>query len=160
MYPPSKKNNYHYPTMLSVPFPLLSILRNFEFVYLKSGFAHLIFSRCFIISRFFLGNHDYKTFHHKTLEPILRKKPPFMWNQVSCFYSITIIQVFFSIVTYFIIAYHISQVNVQTNYCNSNLLIFDVKQLNKTMKLYYFYTLKALWDGQGIIKMYYGMSRV
>ena len=28
------------------------------------------------------------------------------------------------------------------------------------MKLYYFYTLKALWDGQGKIKMYYGMSMV
>ena len=28
------------------------------------------------------------------------------------------------------------------------------------MKLYYFYTLKALWDGQGKIKMYYGMPRV
>ena len=30
------------------------------------------------------------------------------------------------------------------------------------MKLYYFYTLKQLWDGQGKIKMYlyYGMSRV
>ena len=28
------------------------------------------------------------------------------------------------------------------------------------MKLYYFYTLKALWDSQGKIKMYYGMSRV
>ena len=28
------------------------------------------------------------------------------------------------------------------------------------MKLYYFYTLKAMWDGQGKIKMYYGMSRV
>ena len=28
------------------------------------------------------------------------------------------------------------------------------------MKLYYFYTLKALWDPQGKIKMYYGMSRV
>ena len=27
------------------------------------------------------------------------------------------------------------------------------------MKVYYFYTLKALWDGQGKIKMYYGMSR-
>ena len=25
---------------------------------------------------------------------------------------------------------------------------------------HYFYTLKALWDGQGNIKMYYGMSRV
>ena len=28
------------------------------------------------------------------------------------------------------------------------------------MKLYYFYTLKALWNGQGKIKMYYGMSKV
>ena len=62
--------------------------------------------------------------------------------------------------TDFIIAYHISLVDVQTNYCNNNLLILDVKQLNKIMKLYYFYTLKALWDGQGKIKMYYGMSRV
>ena len=36
----------------------------------------------------------------------------------------------------------------------------DVKQLNKIMKLYYFHALKALWDGQGKIKMHYGMSRV
>ena len=50
--------------------------------------------------------------------------------------------------------------NVQTNYCNNKLLTLDVKQLNKIMKLYYSYTLKALWDGQGKIKMYYGMSRV
>ena len=50
--------------------------------------------------------------------------------------------------------------NVQTNYCNNNLLILNVKQLNKIMKLHYFYTLKALWDGQGKIKMYYWMSRV
>ena len=28
------------------------------------------------------------------------------------------------------------------------------------MKLYCFYTLKALWDGQGKIEMYYGMPRV
>ena len=28
------------------------------------------------------------------------------------------------------------------------------------MKLYYFYTLKALWDGQVKIKMYYGICRV
>ena len=28
------------------------------------------------------------------------------------------------------------------------------------MKLYYFYTLKALWDGQDKTKMYYGMSKV
>ena len=28
------------------------------------------------------------------------------------------------------------------------------------MKLYYFHTLKALWDDQGKIKMYYGISRV
>ena len=60
----------------------------------------------------------------------------------------------------FILAYHISLVNVQTNYCNNNLLILDVKQLNKIMKLYYFYTLKALWDGQDKTKMYYGMSKV
>ena len=44
--------------------------------------------------------------------------------------------------TLFIIAYHISLVNVQTNYSNNNLLTLDVKQLNKIMKLYYFYTLK------------------
>ena len=50
--------------------------------------------------------------------------------------------------------------NVQSNYCNNNLLILDVKQLNKIMKLYNFSTLKALWDCQGKIKMYYGMSRV
>ena len=49
----------------------------------------------------------------------------------------------------FIIAYHMSLVKVQTNYWNNNLLILDVKQLNKIMKLDYFYTLKALWDGQG-----------
>ena len=28
------------------------------------------------------------------------------------------------------------------------------------MKLYYFYILKALWNGQGKIKMYYGVSKV
>ena len=28
------------------------------------------------------------------------------------------------------------------------------------MKLNYFYILKALWEGQGKIKMYYGMLRV
>ena len=61
---------------------------------------------------------------------------------------------------FLIIAYYISLVKVQTNYCNNNLLILDVKQLNKIMKLYYFYTLNALWDGQGKIKMYYEMSRV
>ena len=56
----------------------------------------------------------------------------------------------------FIIAYHFSLVYVRDN----NLLISDAKQLNKIMKLYYFYTLKALWDGQSKIKMHYGMSRV
>ena len=64
----------------------------------------------------------------------------------------------FSIVTHFIIAYHISLVKDQTNYCNNNLSILDVKQLNKIIKLYHFHTLKALWDGQGKSKMYYGMS--
>ena len=49
--------------------------------------------------------------------------------------------------------------NVQINHCN-NLLILDVKQLYKIMKLYYFFTLKALWDDQGKIKMYYGTSKV
>ena len=57
-------------------------------------------------------------------------------------------------------AYHISLVKVQTNYCNNNLFILDVKQLNEVMKLYHFYTLKALWEGQGKIKMYYDMPRV
>ena len=44
----------------------------------------------------------------------------------------------------FIIAYPIFLVNVQTNYCNNNLLILDVKQLKKIIKIYYFYTFKAL----------------
>ena len=57
----------------------------------------------------------------------------------------------------FIITYHISLGSVQDNYCNNNLLILDVKQLNKIMKLYY---LKALRDGQDKINMYYGMSMV
>ena len=43
---------------------------------------------------------------------------------------------FFLIVTHFIVTYHISLVNVQNNYCNNNLLILDVKQLNKIVKLY------------------------
>ena len=43
---------------------------------------------------------------------------------------------FFSIVTHFIITHHIFLVRVQTYYCNKNLLILDVKQLNKIMKLY------------------------
>ena len=62
--------------------------------------------------------------------------------------------------THFIITYRISLVNVQTNYCNNNLLIFDVKQLNKIMEFYYFYTLKALWNGHGKIKKCYGISSV
>ena len=48
--------------------------------------------------------------------------------------------------------------DVQTNYCHNNLLILDVKQLNKIMKLNGSYTLKALWDRLGKIKMYYAMS--
>ena len=48
----------------------------------------------------------------------------------------------------------------KTNYCNINLLILDEKQSNKIMKPYYFYTLKGLWDDQGGIKMYYGISRI
>ena len=60
----------------------------------------------------------------------------------------------------FKIAYHISLVKDQTNYCKNSQLVLDVKQLNKIMKLYYFHALKALWDDQGKIKMYYGMSMV
>ena len=41
----------------------------------------------------------------------------------------------FLIVTHFIIAYDISLVNVQTNYCNNNLFILDVKQLNQIKKV-------------------------
>ena len=62
--------------------------------------------------------------------------------------------------THFVTAHRISPVKVQTNYCSNNLLILDIKQLNKIMKFCYFHSLKALWDGQGKIKMYYGMSRV
>ena len=62
--------------------------------------------------------------------------------------------------TYFIIEYHISLVNVQINYCNNNILNLDVKQFNKNIKLLYFYTLKTLWDDQDKNKMYYGVSRV
>ena len=62
--------------------------------------------------------------------------------------------------THLIIAYHISLVNVTTNYCNNNIFVLDVKQLNKSTKLYYFNTLKALRDSQGKIKMHYGMPRV
>ena len=39
-------------------------------------------------------------------------------------------------------------------------MILDVKQLNETIKLYYFYALIALWDGQAKIKMYCRISRV
>ena len=67
---------------------------------------------------------------------------------------------FFSIVTHSITVYHTSPVNVQSSYCNNYLLILDIKQLNKIMKFYYFYTLKALWDGQGKIKIYYRISKV
>ena len=65
-----------------------------------------------------------------------------------------------SIMAHFIIAYHISLVKVQANYFNNNLLILDVKQFKEIMKFYYFHTSKALWDGQGKIEMYYGMSKV
>ena len=54
---------------------------------------------------------------------------------------------------------YITLVKVQANYYN-NILILDVKQLIKIMKLYYFHILKALWDDQGKIKIFYGMSRV
>ena len=79
MYFPTKKNNDQYPTILSFQFPLLNRLRNLEFVYLKPDFAYLIFPRGFIVSRFF-DNRDYYTIYFKTLELILWKETPFMWN--------------------------------------------------------------------------------
>ena len=72
----------------------------------------------------------------------------------------SLIIIFFSILTHFIIAYHISLVIVETNYCINNLLILNVKQLNEITKPYYFYNIKSLRDGQGKINMYYGISRV
>ena len=62
---------------------------------------------------------------------------------------------------HFIFVYHISLVKVQTNYCNNNIpLTLDVKQLNKTIKRYYFHNFKALWDGKSKTKMYYGIFRI
>ena len=59
------------------------------------------------------------------------------------------------------IAYHDSLVKDQTNYYNNNnQLILDVEKLNKIMKLYYCYAFNVLWDGQGKIKMNYGITRV
>ena len=62
--------------------------------------------------------------------------------------------------TPFIITYNFSLVKVQANYRNNNLLNLDVTLLNEIMKIYLFYTLKAVWDNQGKIKMYYGMPNV
>ena len=59
MYPPAKKNNNEYPTMLSRHAILSNTLRNLEFVYLKSDFAYLIFPQHFIISGFSLDNQEY-----------------------------------------------------------------------------------------------------
>ena len=53
-----------------------------------------------------------------------------------------------------------SLLKVQASYRINNLLLWDIKQLNKIRKLYYFHTLKALWNGQDKINMYYGMPRV
>ena len=84
-----------------------------------------------------------------------------MWLRLMSHVSSVSLQLtLFPIVTHFIIAYHISLVKVQFNCSINNLLILDIKQLNNIMKLYYFHTLKVLWDGQGKIRMYYGMSRV
>ena len=55
-----------------------------------------------------------------------------------------------AIVTHFITAYHIFLVKVQTNYCNNNLPIQDVKQLNKIIK-HLFHDLKALLARVGTI---------
>ena len=78
MYPPTKKNNDQYLTMLSFQFPLLSTLKNLEFIYLKSVFAYLIFSQHFIVSRFFLDDQGHETFHLKILELILSEEARFM----------------------------------------------------------------------------------
>ena len=43
----------------SLQLPLSNSLRNFEFVYLKSDFAYLIFWQHLIIFKFFLDNQDY-----------------------------------------------------------------------------------------------------
>ena len=67
---------------------------------------------------------------------------------------------FFSIVAHFIIAYHISLVKVPSNCYNNNLLILDLKQLDKIMKFYFFHTVKTVWDSQGKSKMYYTVSSV
>ena len=48
--------------------------------------------------------------------------------------------------------------NVQTNYCNNNLLILDVKQLKKIIKLNYFYILKALWKARVKLRCIMGCS--
>ena len=45
--------------------------------------------------------------------------------------------------THFITTYHISLVKVQTNYCNNNLLILGVKQLNK-INIFFIIKKKAL----------------
>ena len=45
---------------------------------------------------------------------------------------------FLKIVSHFIIAYHISLVKVQDKYWNNNILILNVKHLNKIIKLHYF----------------------
>ena len=54
--------------------------------------------------------------------------------------------------TRFIIAYHISLVDI-----SSGRFSLDVKQLKKSWNFIIFI---ALWDAQGKIKMYYGMSKV
>ena len=43
----------------------------------------------------------------------------------------------------FVITKHFSLVNLQINYCNNNVLFFDVKQVSTIMKLYYFLYLKS-----------------
>ena len=101
---------------------------------------YLFFSRAynFVIQNFNFWLH----------EKLWQKTEMQISNQVLFSKSISAIDLL-SIVTHSIIAYHISLVKVQTNYCNNNILILDVKQLNKIMKLYHFRNLKALWAGQG-----------
>ena len=54
MYPPTKKNNDQYPTMLSLQLSMLNTLRSLKFEYLISDFSYVIFSWGFVVYRFFL----------------------------------------------------------------------------------------------------------
>ena len=58
-----------------------SEILNVLILFLFLDFVYFIFSRHFV-SRLFLDNRDYYTFHSKNPEPILKKEAPLMWNCV------------------------------------------------------------------------------